>query len=67
MVIQQIDGSFIDSSNPIHANSARQVFYTEIPHESLAGLDGWIDRLIGYAFETLDTQHFELYVVDPDE
>jgi hypothetical protein len=67
MVIQYIDGTLVDSSDHANLGSGRQVFYTEIAHDRLDSIDGWIDRLIGYAFETLDAQHVELHVVDPDK
>lgn len=67
MVIQHIDGTLVDSSEDHNQYGARQIFYTEIPHALLDGMDGWIDRLIGFAFETLDAQHVELHVIDPDQ
>ncbi len=67
MVIQQIDGTLVDSSESSNPGGTRQIFYTEIPHAMLDGMDGWIDRLIGFAFETLDAQHVELHVIDPDQ
>lgn len=66
MVIQQIDGTLVDSSEEPRPFGGRQVFSTEIPHHMLDGIDGWIDRLIGFAFDTLDAQHIELRVIDPD-
>lgn len=67
MVIQQRDGTLVDAieqtSQPV---GEKQTYYTEIPHHLLDGIDGWIDRLFGFAFDTLDAQHIELRVIDPE-
>jgi len=67
VVIQHIDGTLVDSTEqPSHSVGEKQTFYTEIPHHLLDSVDGWIDRLFGFAFDTLDAQHIELRVIDPE-
>jgi hypothetical protein len=69
VIIQHADGTFDDVmvGLDVHPEQAKHTFSTAIPHRLLGGIEGWIDRLIGFAFDTLDARHVELRVIDPDE
>ena len=65
MIIQDRDGSLVEEPrNPRHPQPSQASYSAEIPAALLDEQSSLIDRLIGFAFDTLGADRLEVRVYD---